>query len=175
MSSFTAAQRSSREATSAGNPPVAIGPRESARFGSATCSECARPPDTPPSRDAAGDAAEIVDEAVGCVHLNDTTALLGDLGCPFSAPINRDFPVVCAADLLEDMTTTFRSVRARQLRCWLPLRWSQCWPVGERAMFFGPVVSDRVHPHDLAVAGKLHRSGHDADLGAAAAPDQIHR
>ena len=41
---------------------------------------------------------------------------------------------------------------------------------GERAMFFGPVVSDRVHPHDLAVAGKLHRSGHDADLGVAAAP-----
>jgi hypothetical protein len=47
------------------------------------------------------------------VHLNDTTAVLGDLGCPFSAPINRDFPVVCAADLLEDMTTTFRSVRGQ--------------------------------------------------------------
>jgi hypothetical protein len=45
------------------------------------------------------------------VHLNDTTALPGDLGCPFSTPINRDFPLVCAADLLEDMTTTFRSVR----------------------------------------------------------------
>jgi hypothetical protein len=47
------------------------------------------------------------------VHLNDTTALPGDLGCPFSTPINRDFPLVCAADLLEDMTTTFRSVRGQ--------------------------------------------------------------
>ena len=45
------------------------------------------------------------------VHLSDTTVLPGDLGCPFSTPINRDFPLVCAADLLEDMTTTFRSVR----------------------------------------------------------------
>jgi hypothetical protein len=47
------------------------------------------------------------------VHLNDITAVPGDLGCPISTPINRDFPVVCAADLLEGMTTTFRSVRRR--------------------------------------------------------------
>ena len=41
---------------------------------------------------------------------------------------------------------------------------------GERAVLLGPVVPDRVHPHDLAVAGKLHRIGDDAHLGTAAAP-----
>ena len=38
---------------------------------------------------------------------------------------------------------------------------------GERAVFFGPVVPDRVHADDLAVAGRLDRTGDDADLGAA--------
>jgi hypothetical protein len=47
------------------------------------------------------------------VHLNDTTAGPGDLGCPISTPIHSDFSVICAADLLESMTTTFRSVRRR--------------------------------------------------------------
>ena len=32
---------------------------------------------------------------------------------------------------------------------------------GERAVFLGPVVPDRVHPDDLPVAGELHRVGHD--------------
>src|SRR6476660_2211136 len=41
---------------------------------------------------------------------------------------------------------------------------------GERAMLLGPVVPDRMHPHDLAVAGKLHRIGHDAHLHRPAAP-----
>src|SRR4029453_133884 len=41
---------------------------------------------------------------------------------------------------------------------------------GERAVLFGPVVPDRVHADDVAVTGKLHRTGDDADLGAAAAP-----
>src|SRR4029453_19314113 len=41
---------------------------------------------------------------------------------------------------------------------------------GERTVLFGPVVPDRMDPHDLAVAGKLHRTGDDADLGTAAAP-----
>jgi hypothetical protein len=47
------------------------------------------------------------------VHPSDTTAGPGDLGCPISTPINSEFPVIGAADLLEDMTMTFRSVRRR--------------------------------------------------------------
>src|SRR4029450_3494854 len=45
---------------------------------------------------------------------------------------------------------------------------------GERAVLFGPVVPDRVHADDVAVTGKLHRTGDDADLGAAAAPGFPH-
>jgi hypothetical protein len=41
---------------------------------------------------------------------------------------------------------------------------------GERAMLLGPVVPDRVHPDGLAGARQLDRTGHDADLGAAAPP-----
>jgi hypothetical protein len=37
----------------------------------------------------------------------------GGLGCPISTPINRDFLARCDAAFLEDMTTTFRSVRRR--------------------------------------------------------------
>jgi integrase len=35
-------------------------------------------------------------------------------------------------------------------------------------MLLGPVMPDRVHPHDLAVAGQLNRTGDDADLGPSA-------
>src|SRR5687767_12762256 len=41
---------------------------------------------------------------------------------------------------------------------------------GECPMFLGPVVPDRVHADDVAVAGQLNRTGDDAHLGAAAAP-----
>jgi hypothetical protein len=46
------------------------------------------------------------------------------------------------------------------------------WLVGGSAPLscFGSVVPDRVHAQDVAVAGKLHRTGDDADFGAAAAP-----
>jgi hypothetical protein len=47
------------------------------------------------------------------LHLNDITAGPCDLGCPIGTPINRDFPVVCAVDFLEGMTTTFRSISRR--------------------------------------------------------------
>ena len=46
------------------------------------------------------------------VQLNDITAGTVGLGCSISTSINRDFPVGCSADLLKDMTTTFRSRRA---------------------------------------------------------------
>jgi hypothetical protein len=42
--------------------------------------------------------------------------------------------------------------------------------VGERAVFFGPVVPDGVHPDDLPVAGQLHRVGDDRHLDAAPLP-----
>src|SRR4030095_7814970 len=48
---------------------------------------------------------------------------------------------------------------------------------GERTVFLGPVVPDRMHPHDLPVAGHLDRVGHDRDLHTAAppsVPDLIH-
>jgi hypothetical protein len=48
---------------------------------------------------------------------------------------------------------------------------------GERPVFLGSVVPDRMHPHDLPVAGHLHRVGDDRDLHAAAPPgvsDLIH-
>src|SRR5215211_267448 len=41
---------------------------------------------------------------------------------------------------------------------------------GERARLFGPVVPDRMHPDDLAIAGKLNRASDDADLDAATPP-----
>ena len=47
------------------------------------------------------------------VHVNDSTTATGWLGCPISTPINSDFLARCDAAFLEDMTTTFRSVRRR--------------------------------------------------------------
>jgi hypothetical protein len=41
---------------------------------------------------------------------------------------------------------------------------------GERAVLFGPLVPDRMHPDDLAIAGKLNRASDDADLDAATPP-----
>src|SRR5829696_1038138 len=41
---------------------------------------------------------------------------------------------------------------------------------GERPVFLGSVVPDRMHPQDLPVAGHLHRVGDDRDLHAAAPP-----
>jgi hypothetical protein len=45
------------------------------------------------------------------VHVNEATTAAGWLGCPISTPINSDFLAGCGAAFLEDMTTTFRSVR----------------------------------------------------------------
>lgn len=36
--------------------------------------------------------------------------------------------------------------------------------VRERTVFLGPVVPDRMHPHDRSLIGQLHRRRHDRDL-----------
>jgi len=41
---------------------------------------------------------------------------------------------------------------------------------GERAVLFGPVVPDRMHPHDVVVDAELDRAGYQAHFHGPAAP-----